>query len=56
MGCHDQRWPHRLRRFSPLLIAPTATVGGRPAGRVYLKRPGPCPGDAETVAVSKTLT
>jgi hypothetical protein len=30
MGCHDQRWPNRLRRFSALLIAPIATVGLRP--------------------------
>ena len=30
MGCHDQRGPHRLRRFSPLLIALIATVGLRP--------------------------
>jgi hypothetical protein len=30
MGCHDQRWAHRLRRFSALLMAPIATVGLRP--------------------------
>ena len=30
MGCHDQRWPHRLRRYSALLMAPTATVDLRP--------------------------
>jgi hypothetical protein len=30
MGCHDQRWPNRLRRLSPLLIVFIATVGWRP--------------------------
>jgi hypothetical protein len=27
MGCHDQRWPNRLRRFSALLMAPIAAGG-----------------------------
>jgi hypothetical protein len=27
MGCHDQQWAHRLRRFSALLMTPIATVG-----------------------------
>ena len=54
MGCHDQQWLDRLRRFSPLLIG--AHRGGRPpAGHVYLKRPRPCAGD-ETRAASRTLT
>jgi hypothetical protein len=30
MGCHDQQWPDRLRRFSPLLKAPIAAAGLRP--------------------------
>ena len=54
MGCHDQRWPHRLRRFSPLLIAPIATVGLRPVVFI-LRDPVLTPGD-ETPAASRTLT
>lgn len=53
MGCHDQRWAHRLRRFSALLMA--HRDGRPPAGHVYLTRPGLGPGDAETAAVSRTL-
>jgi hypothetical protein len=52
MGCHDQRRPHRLRRFSPLLIAPIATVA-RPV--VFILRDLAPRGD-EKPAASRTLT
>ena len=50
MGCHDQRWAHRLRRFSALLMAPIATIGLRPVMFTLCGL-----GDAETAAVSRTL-
>jgi hypothetical protein len=53
MGCHDQRRPHRLRRFSPLLIAPIATVALRPV--VFILRDLAPRGD-EKPAASRTLT
>ena len=55
MGCHDQRRPHRLRRFSALLIASIATVGLRPV--VLSLRDLASPRATQRrLAVSRTLT
>jgi hypothetical protein len=57
MGCHDQRWPNRLRRFSSLLIALIATVGLWPVVFILRDRPRPRRrGDVHLGATRGTLS